>query len=372
MREWMLQIAHALAFAHSQGVAHRDVKLENILLFTHTRAAKPHATLPQATAHRHAHLAALRALASQVLPHGTLSTDTSHALRQYMVKLCDFGSAFVAAEDAPPGTARGMSPQGSTPFSCPEIVCLYTAATSPETASACWPTDAAPVTLGKEGYNPYAADVWSFGVTLFVMACGHTPFRAAAPFSRTFRAFVASTQPHVLHDDIMGPQSTLWAEGGHLPHWHWPQGMSPALAHLLGGCLAVRAEERLSMEEVKAHAWFTKPTWTPAVTLQLQEAVTEPPTSGAGSHSVATSSPLESGSLPVIDEPRGGCQRVLHEERVERGASPDPQQASGDRPARTDANQTQQPRDHSHASMASTASSDDRHAWGYEVSSSPA
>lgn len=126
------------------------------------------------------------------------------------------------------------------------------------------------------------------------------------------------------------------------------------------------------MEEVKAHAWYVTPTWTPPAPLQLQEAVTEPSTSGAGSHSVATSSPLESGSLPVIGDPREGCQQVLHEERVERGASPDPQQASGDRPARTDANQTQQPRDHSQASMASTASSDDRHAWEYDGPTSPA
>ncbi len=175
------------------------------------------------------------------------------------------------------------------------------------------------------GYDPFKADVWSFGCTLFSVCSGVLPWRCPSAESSTFQGFIANTQPHVMGDFVMAPDSTLWllsqaealahhepsfmsegrsvapgtpshisglssqaslrsgaggssadsaarsaswrshtsASASHILAWTWPRGFSPALIHLLRGCLAVRPSERFTMEQVKAHPWFENPRWVP-------------------------------------------------------------------------------------------------------------
>ena len=117
------------------------------------------------------------------------------------------------------------------------------------------------------GYDPRAADVWSFGVTLFVVVSNRAPFDSAAPDDAMYRAFVRATAAHTARDFIHAPWSSVWTEGGGddepVLRWRWSRSFSPALVHLLSGCLAVRPGERFSMEEVISHPWFSTPRWVP-------------------------------------------------------------------------------------------------------------
>ena len=198
-------------------------------------------------------------------------------LRYYMVKLCDFGSAFigpapVVGGPAPsPSSLRGRSARGSSKYACPQVVFLHLAASSPAEHKATWGTPGAPIPeVAEEGYDPFAADVWSYGITLFVLSVGKHPFRTASPSDSNFRAFVRATQPEVLVecDAILAPNCNAWKEdaarhGGAPPPWIWPRCMSPALRHLVASCLKVRTAERCNIQYVVEHQWFINPQWHP-------------------------------------------------------------------------------------------------------------
>jgi serine/threonine protein kinase len=97
------QIVSALAYCHSNGICHRDIKPDNILIDRHGRP-----------------------------------------------KLCDFGFSCQAAERGPSVFC------GSLPFMSPEML------TEPVT-------------------DPFAADVWAAGVTIFFMATGRLPWASRIP-----------------------------------------------------------------------------------------------------------------------------------------------------------------------------------------------
>ena len=196
----------------------------------------------------------------------------------FMAKVTDWGSAFYSTvADMNAGKARGRSARGSTLYSCPEVQLIHVLSTSPEKSPAgvprtdLWPTEATTaqaVAQAQEGYSPYAADVWSFGITVYAMVLGRAPFSVASPASKAFRAFVRATQPRVLEDIAMAPCYAAWGADvgadGQLPQWHWPSSFSPALVDLLSKCLQVREADRATMADIKSHPWFTTPKWVPA------------------------------------------------------------------------------------------------------------
>ena len=103
-------------------------------------------------------------------------------------------------------------------------------------------------------------------MTLFAVVSNRLPFNTATFTDATFRAFVRTTAPHALDDFVLAPWATEWAADASAAtrlRWRWSRSFSPALVHLLSGCLAVRPGERLSMEEVIAHPWFSTPRWVP-------------------------------------------------------------------------------------------------------------
>ena len=82
-----------------------------------------------------------------------------------------------------------------------------------------------------------------------------------------------------------------------MPAWKGPAAVSPALVHLLGGCLRVRASERWSMREVRDHAWFLNPKWDPC-TVEEQESSPAAVAAASGGSSISEGLPsiLTSGS----------------------------------------------------------------------------
>lgn len=121
------QLCSALSHAHSRGVTHRDIKLENILLARSASCSAPP-----------------------------------------LVKLIDWGLAhqheLTAEGSVVPKRLRSRC--GSRSYMSPEVASR--GATSSDPAS-------------REGYDGFAADVWSAGVCLFAMLFGFFPFDSADP-----------------------------------------------------------------------------------------------------------------------------------------------------------------------------------------------
>ena len=121
---FLRQIAEGLAHAHSLGVAHRDLKLENVLLLT-GEAGSACKIIDWGLAHQH-----------EMLPGGEVRSEMVH------------------------------SRCGSRSYMAPEVV-------------------AAKDKTGRKGpgYEAFGADVWSLGVCMFAMLVGFFPFDRAEPES---------------------------------------------------------------------------------------------------------------------------------------------------------------------------------------------
>lgn len=113
------QIAAALHHLHGRGIAHRDLKLGNILLTTNDQC-------------------------------------------QEVIKLTDFGlSRQVNSEEA--GMLRFSKPAGTLSYMSPQIISCYILYNSGNKTSI-------------HPYDPFKADVWALGVCLFLLLCKVHPF----------------------------------------------------------------------------------------------------------------------------------------------------------------------------------------------------
>lgn len=122
--------------------------------------------------------------------------------RMTTAKLCDFGVSRMAVR------GQRINDQCGTPaYIAPEII-----------------VDC--------GYDAFYVDLWSMGVMLYAMVVGTVPFRAG-------------TLPE-LHKLILRGKYTL------------PDSLSPELQHLIAGLLQLVPHNRLQLEEVLAHPWFSK------------------------------------------------------------------------------------------------------------------
>ncbi|CAI5939132.1 unnamed protein product, partial [Closterium sp. NIES-64] len=130
-RELFKGVAMALKQCHYNGVIHRDVKPDNVLLFPAKNSAL--GQIPSGSASP-----------NSVSPKVTLKSDFRGRGCEFMAKLADFGIARVLA---PGEKTNGYA--GSFPYEAPEVM------------------------AGKP-YD-FSADIWSLGVTLYAMLSGKWP-----------------------------------------------------------------------------------------------------------------------------------------------------------------------------------------------------
>lgn len=93
------------------------------------------------------------------------------------------------------------------------------------------PCYAAPEIISGEAYDPITIDIWSSGITLYAMLCGHLPFD--------------DESKSVLYDKILACQFAI------------PRHLSPTAADLLSKILVRKVSDRLTIEQIMEHPWFS-------------------------------------------------------------------------------------------------------------------
>jgi hypothetical protein len=145
------------------------------------------------TAVEHLHL--LHLAHRDIKPANVLLDDSGH------VRLCDFG----VAVHAPPGAAIPTSFEGTPAIFAPEI-------------------------FEQSEYDPLKADIWSLGVTLYMLAFEHCPFDGVNMME--LHRVVVACRPE------------------------FPEDANPALKDLLCGLLQADPDARLTFPDIWAHPWM--------------------------------------------------------------------------------------------------------------------
>lgn len=87
------------------------------------------------------------------------------------------------------------------------------------------------------------SDVWSMGIIMYMLVCGHHPF-VHTPIPKNYDGLLE------LNVEIESTPLQF-----HHPHWDH---VSPELKHLLQGMLCKHASKRLPIEEVMTHSWWSR------------------------------------------------------------------------------------------------------------------
>jgi len=172
------QMIDGIAYCHLAGVAHRDLKLENVLLN-----------------------------------------------EQGVIKIIDFGLSHVyprAADGSVDRTKRLHDVCGSKSYAAPEVL-----ANTPQ------------------GYDGYAADMWSLGVSIFAMLSGFFPLDEATGNDWRFPKLVETQRRNLstvaaIYQWYKRPTSHLSAE----------------VRHLMDGLLTIDPSRRMTMEQLRNHPWI--------------------------------------------------------------------------------------------------------------------
>lgn len=280
------QVGTAVHYSHMAGVAHRDIKPENILL---------------------------------VRAEGDVST-----LNGCVAKLCDFGAASIATVVPPAGTLppplMSSSTVGSSQYCAPEVLQLHAARLAVSRAGSKPPAQGSAEhtllhcqrTIAQGRYNTYAADVWSFAVSMYVLGSRKVPFKSAVPSDYRFRAFVAATQPEIAASEVWrATLATLRAPTAKEASftWTWPSHFSPLLVDLLSQCLRVDPAQRPDITSLLQHTWFSGASLVPWIAPMAEEKPSKPvslPTLGPGGSSVVSGSTPGSSQPPVFAAGSGG------------------------------------------------------------------
>eukprot|EP00752_Nemacystus_decipiens_P006994 g6273.t1 len=250
------QILDALKFVHSQGVCHRDISLENILL--DTSSSMPTAT-KRGCSSRSSSVSSVGSCISvgsdftdeadeeraggfhhaadgrccldspgrscSSPSDGSVDAGRLEAAGEWIgtPRLCDFGMS-VRIPTTPTGERALVTPQGR----CGKSTCV------------------APEVFYDQVFDAHAIDTWSVGTTLFMALLGVQPWEEIGDFK--FQAIAEGKNLDVV-----------------LQGWNLRDSISDEALDLLQAMLTADPEERLSdIESILAHPWFQGSTSTSA------------------------------------------------------------------------------------------------------------
>ncbi|XP_031740794.1 serine/threonine-protein kinase SAPK7 isoform X1 [Cucumis sativus] len=194
-RYFFQQLICGLEYIHSMQICHRDLKLDNILL------------------------------------------DGSKAPR---VKICDFGYSKSSMLYSKPNTIVDYSTTYAAPMdqaNGQDDGQLYPLHSIPNTRVGST-TYSAPEVLVEGQYNGKIADVWSCGVTLYVMLFGSYPFEDPNDPKN-----IRKTIKRIMHIDYKIPENIKISED---------------CRDLLSHIFVVDPSMRIPLQEIKSHPWFEK------------------------------------------------------------------------------------------------------------------
>jgi len=274
-REWLLQVACAMDEMHAVGAAHRDIKPQNILV------------RPVPVAVRGGTLQDELAMLMEDVFEMDIQEDAPTNVQRwvatpphvaslcnvrYVACLCDFDFVTRLHKDGKP---LALSCMGTHLYAPPQSWWKNVARRHPnrffDTWAPCTPPgeqDSVLRAVMDAPYDAAAADVWSYGVTLFEAAYDSMPFPMASPAEVEFAQFMAAFYPDCMAAPAMCPVAggdTQWAPVHHLPPWTWPDGGGECLAmrHLIVQCLHPDPALRPTAAAIRGHPWFDTPEWVP-------------------------------------------------------------------------------------------------------------
>ena len=146
----MEQIFNAVAYLHSKGVLHGDIKLENIMLYTTTKSAKERFTMinRELTYDRRLQIEINDSYKEGILKKN-LSSDSIKIVNEmlnYEIKLIDFGCSKIFSR----GGERKSGIIGTSTYCSPEVI---------------------------DDLYDEKCDEWSCGVLMYILLCGEPPFQ---------------------------------------------------------------------------------------------------------------------------------------------------------------------------------------------------
>jgi len=267
------QLCDAVHAAHGLGIAHRDLKLENVLLVRKKNAVPS----PRGSSPRQARGAAAAATESKI-------------------KLIDWGLAHqhTVTNDGAVMPEKLHSRCGSRSYMAPEV-------TNRDISSTI-------------GYDGFAADVWSLGVCLFAIHLAFFPFEQAHP-EHDWRA------RRVIEAQKAG-RSTMATILSFYPQKSVNGGLSKSLLDLLDRMLVFDPAKRASLAEVLCSEWLAP--HVPMHHHKVPRALSIAHMATRTSHSISSSSCSDGSLTPrrEVDAPLGANARdiTLHE-RIDSGGT---------------------------------------------------
>mmetsp|Transcript_159214 Transcript_159214/g.510740 ORF Transcript_159214/g.510740 Transcript_159214/m.510740 type:complete len:310 (-) Transcript_159214:901-1830(-) len=232
------EVGGALAYCHSRGVCHRDLKLENILLVRDARdsplrvadfglAKRCSMRVPTQRLcwHKAREASCGRAAGAGLADEAKDSTTPSDAFN------APGATSEASAQLQPPAIVRLTSFKGTLEYMAPEVIRILDSQVK--------------MSSSGDTFYDFRCDVWSLGIVLHILLAGEPPFTV-----QEVSAFVAEGEP--LSRELMPKTDAAGSESGEeVEQWS-------AAGDFVRLCLVPDFQARRSAAELLGHRWLRR------------------------------------------------------------------------------------------------------------------